>query len=69
MAKALDALASADLDVAYQTVDKQQRVASISSIKDRAMSTLVVDGEVSGDEVKDAFKKLKENRSRADHSW
>jgi polyribonucleotide nucleotidyltransferase len=58
MAKALDALASADLDVAYQTVDKQQRVASISSIKDRAMSTLVVDGEVSGDEVKDAFKKL-----------
>jgi polyribonucleotide nucleotidyltransferase len=58
MAKALDALASADLDAAYQTVDKQQRVASISSIKDRAMSTLVVDGEVSGDEVKDAFKKL-----------
>ncbi len=58
MAKALDALASADLDAAYQTVDKQQRVASISSIKDRAMSTLVVDGEVTGDEVKDAFKKL-----------
>ena len=58
MAKALDALASADLDAAYQTVDKQQRVASISSIKDRAMSTLVVDGKVSGDEVKDAFKKL-----------
>jgi polyribonucleotide nucleotidyltransferase len=58
MAKALDTLASADLDAAYQTVDKQQRVASISSIKDRAMSTLVVDGEVSGDEVKDAFKKL-----------
>ena len=58
MAKALDTLASADLDAAYQTVDKQQRVASISSIKERAMSTLVVDGEVSGDEVKDAFKKL-----------
>ncbi len=57
----LETLVGADLNSAYQTVDKQQRVGQINQIKERAVTTLSADGDADGDAVKDLFKKLEKS--------
>ena len=55
---ALDKLVGADVDAAYQVVEKQDRVASVNKLRDRAFDALVSDDGVTEEDVKDAFKKL-----------
>ena len=55
---ALENLVGADVDPAYQVVEKQDRVASVNDLRDRAFDALVSDDGVTEEDVKDAFKKL-----------
>ena len=47
-----------DLEAAYQVVDKQERVARLAVLRESATDELVVENEVTQDDVKEAFKKL-----------
>ena len=58
---ALQALVGAQLDQAYQVVDKQARVAAVNGLRDQALAELVKDDGPSADDVKDSFKKLEKN--------
>ena len=62
---ALKELVGADLDAAYQVVDKQARVAAVNAQRDRAVEALASAEGASGDDVKDAFKKLEKNIVRS----
>ena len=55
---ALKAAVGAELDAAYQVVDKQARVASINGLRDRAIAELASEDGHSEEDMKDAFKKL-----------
>ena len=55
---ALENLVGADVDAAYQVVEKQDRVASVNDLRDRAFDALVSDDGITEEDVKDAFKKL-----------
>ena len=55
---ALENLVGADVDAAYQVVEKQDRVASVNDLRDRAFDALVSGDGVTEEDVKDAFKKL-----------
>ena len=59
---ALTELVGSDLDAAYQVVDKQERVASVNALRDRAVAELANEEEgPSEEDLKDAFKKLEKN--------
>ena len=58
---ALTATVGAELDAAYQVVDKQARVVSVNALRDRATAELASDDGHSADDLKDAFKKLEKN--------
>ena len=59
---ALTELVGSDLDAAYQVVDKQERVASVNALRDRAVAELANEDEgPSEEDLKDAFKKLEKN--------
>ena len=58
---ALTAAVGAELDAAYQVVDKQARVVSVNALRDRATAELASDDGHSADDLKDAFKKLEKN--------
>ena len=58
---ALNDLVGADLDAAYQVVDKQARVASVNGLRDRAVAELASEDGFSEEDLKDAFKKLEKN--------
>ena len=58
---ALTAAVGADLDAAYQVVDKQARVVSVNALRDRATAELASDDGHSAEDLKDAFKKLEKN--------
>ena len=60
---ALTELVGSDLDAAYQVVDKQERVASVNALRDRAVAELASEEEEgpSEEDLKDAFKKLEKN--------
>jgi len=58
---ALTAAVGADLDAAYQVVDKQARVVSVNALRDRAAAELASDDGHSAEDLKDAFKKLEKN--------
>lgn len=51
----------ADLDAAYQVVDKQERVSSVNALRDRAVEALASEDGHSEEDIKDAFKKLEKN--------
>jgi polyribonucleotide nucleotidyltransferase len=59
--EALKGAVGADLDAAYQVVDKQERVSSVNALRDRATEALASDDGHSEDDIKDAFKKLEKN--------
>ncbi len=58
---ALNDLVGAELDAAYQVVDKQERVASVNALRDRAVAELASEDGHSEEDLKDAFKKLEKN--------
>ncbi|MDA8651152.1 polyribonucleotide nucleotidyltransferase [Porticoccaceae bacterium] len=58
---ALTDLVGADVDVAYQVVDKQERVASVNKLRDHAVAELATQDGHSEEDIKDAFKKLEKN--------
>ena len=58
---ALADLVGADVDAAYQVVDKQERVASVNKLRDHAVAELATDDGHSEEDIKDAFKKLEKN--------
>ena len=58
---ALKGAVGADLDAAYQVVDKQERVSSVNALRDRATEALATDDGHSEENIKDAFKKLEKN--------
>ena len=58
---ALTDLVGADLDSAYQVVDKQARVVSVNGLRDRATAELASEDGHSAEDIKDAFKKLEKN--------
>jgi polyribonucleotide nucleotidyltransferase len=58
---ALTDLVGADLDTAYQVVDKQARVASVNGLRDRAVAELASEDGFSEEDLKDAFKKLEKS--------
>jgi len=58
---ALTASVGAELDAAYQVVDKQARVVSVNALRDRATAELTSEDGHSKDDLKDAFKKLEKN--------
>jgi polyribonucleotide nucleotidyltransferase len=58
---ALKAAVGAELDAAYQVVDKQARVASVNGLRDRAVAELASEDGHSEEDLKDAFKKLEKN--------
>ena len=58
---ALQALVGAQLDQAYQVVDKQARVAAVNALRDQAVAELANEDGPSVDDVKDSFKKLEKN--------
>ena len=58
---ALTAAVGADLDAAYQVVDKQARLVSVNALRDRATAELASDDGHSAEDLKDAFKKLEKN--------
>lgn len=55
--KALNDLVGADLDAAYQVVDKQARMGNVNALRDSAVAQLASDS-VAAEDIKDAFKKL-----------
>jgi polyribonucleotide nucleotidyltransferase len=59
--EALKGAVGADLDAAYQVVDKQERVSSVNALRDRATEALANDDGHSEEDIKDAFKKLEKN--------
>ncbi|MBT5577052.1 MAG: polyribonucleotide nucleotidyltransferase [Porticoccaceae bacterium] len=58
---ALKAAVGAELDEAYQVVDKQARVASVNTLRDRAIADLASEDGYSEEDLKDAFKKLEKS--------
>lgn len=58
---ALKAAVGAELDAAYQVVDKQARVASVNGLRDRAVAELASEDGHLEEDLKDAFKKLEKN--------
>jgi len=56
--EALHNLVGAEVDAAYQVVDKQERVVSVNALRDRAYAELASEDGTSVDDIKDAFKKL-----------
>ena len=58
---ALNDLVGADLDAAYQTVDKQARVVKINALRDLANDKLIADGGPTAEDIKDSFKKLEKS--------
>jgi len=54
-------LVGADLDSAYQVVDKQARVVSVNGLRDRATAELASEDGHSAEDIKDAFKKLEKS--------
>ena len=58
---ALQTLVGAQLDQAYQVVDKQARVAAVNALRDQAVADLVKEDGPAADDVKDSFKKLEKN--------
>ena len=58
---ALADLVGADLDSAYQVVDKQARVVSVNGLRDRATAELASEDGHSAEDIKDAFKKLEKS--------
>jgi polyribonucleotide nucleotidyltransferase len=58
---ALADLVGADVDAAYQVVDKQERVASVNKLRDHAVAELATQDGHSEEDIKDAFKKLEKN--------
>jgi polyribonucleotide nucleotidyltransferase len=58
---ALADLVGADVDAAYQIVDKQERVASVNKLRDHAVAELATEDGHSEEDIKDAFKKLEKN--------
>ena len=56
--EALHNLVGAEVDAAYQVVDKQERVVSVNALRDRAYAELASEDGASVDDIKDAFKKL-----------
>jgi polyribonucleotide nucleotidyltransferase len=58
---ALKAAVGAELDEAYQVVDKQARVASVNALRDRAIADLASEDGYSEEDLKDAFKKLEKS--------
>ncbi|MDP6198037.1 MAG: polyribonucleotide nucleotidyltransferase [Porticoccaceae bacterium] len=59
--EALKQSVGADLDAAYQVVDKQERVSSVNALRDRAVEALASEDGHSEEDIKDAFKKLEKN--------
>jgi len=63
---ALRELIGADLDAAYRTIIKQERVAKLDELRSRAVAELAgEDSEYSEDDVKDYFKKLEKQVVRS----
>ena len=58
---ALNNLIGADLDAAYQTVDKQERVLKINALRDRANEQLIAEDGPTAEDIKDSFKKLEKS--------
>jgi len=58
---ALNDLVGAELDAAYQVVDKQERVVKVNALRDRATEQLATDTGPSAEDIKDAFKKLEKH--------
>ncbi len=58
--KALNDLVGADLDAAYQVVDKQARMGTVNALRDSAVAQLASDS-VAAEDIKDAFKKLEKH--------
>jgi polyribonucleotide nucleotidyltransferase len=58
---ALKTAVGAELDAAYQVVDKQARVASVNGLRDRAVAELASEDGHSEEDLKDAFKKLEKS--------
>ncbi|TNF07924.1 MAG: polyribonucleotide nucleotidyltransferase [Gammaproteobacteria bacterium] len=59
LAEALKAQVGEGLDAAYRTIDKQQRVAQLDSLRSQAIGALAnEESGVSEEDVRDAFKKL-----------
>ncbi len=54
-------LVGADVDAAYQIVDKQERVASVNALRDRAVTELASEDGPVEEDIKDAFKKLEKS--------
>ena len=59
--EALKSAVGADLDAAYQVVDKQERVSSVNALRERATEALASEDGHSEEDIKDAFKKLEKN--------
>ena len=59
--EALKQSVGADLDAAYQVVDKQERVSSVNALRDRAVEALASEDGHSEEDIKDAFKKLEKS--------
>jgi len=59
--EALKSAVGADLDAAYQVVDKQERVSSVNALRERATEALATEDGHSEEDIKDAFKKLEKN--------
>jgi len=57
LAESLKAKVGEGLDNAYRTIDKQERVAQLESLRNEAL-TLANDEDISEEDVRDAFKKL-----------
>ena len=62
--EALKSAVGADLDAAYQVVDKQERVSSVNALRERATEALATEDGHSEEDIKDAFKKLEKNMVR-----
>ena len=58
--KGLNDLVGADLDAAYQVVDKQARMGNVNALRDSAVAQLASDS-VAAEDIKDAFKKLEKH--------
>ena len=58
---ALNDLVGADLDAAYQTVDKQARVVKINALRDIANAQLIAEDGPTAEDIKDSFKKLEKS--------
>ena len=58
--KALNDLVGADLDAAYQVVDKQASMGNVNALRDSAVAQLASDS-VAAEDIKDALKKLEKH--------